>query len=127
MPGTGGGVGSTHGFYNTGRGRVRWIETQPRSRPARHSYRWTGPWQRLESQTSGNTGRPWLRTWVIDYSHPGFADLARSSFLTVNTSTWTMVAVVVALAVVLSRTTEGRYQYGCQRADLQAGGEGGRT
>src|SRR4029077_12618071 len=22
------GVGSTHGFYNTGRGRVRWIETQ---------------------------------------------------------------------------------------------------
>jgi ABC-type xylose transport system permease subunit len=40
---------------------------------------------------------------VIDYSHPGFADLARSSFLTVNTSTWTMLAVVVALAVVLSR------------------------
>jgi len=31
---------------------------------------------------------------VIDYSHPGFADLARSSFLTVNTSTWTMLAVV---------------------------------
>jgi hypothetical protein len=28
----------------------------------RHSCRWTGPWQRLESQTSGNTGRPWLRT-----------------------------------------------------------------
>jgi ribose transport system permease protein len=48
---------------------------------------------------------------VIDYSHPGFADLARSSFLTVNTSTWTMLAVVVALAVVLSRTTAGRYIY----------------
>ena len=57
---------------------------------------------------------------VIDYSHPGFADLARSSFLTVNTSTWTM------LAVVLSRTTAGRYQYGGQCAGLQAGGEGGR-
>ena len=48
---------------------------------------------------------------VIDYSHPGFADLARSSFLTVNTSTWTMLAVVVALGVVLARTTTGRYIY----------------
>ena len=48
---------------------------------------------------------------VIAYSHPGFADLARTSFLTVNTSTWTMLAVVVALAVVLSRTTAGRYMY----------------
>jgi quercetin dioxygenase-like cupin family protein len=56
------GVGSTHGFYNTGRGRVRWIETQAPQPPGRHSYRWTGPWQRLESQMSGNTGRPWLRT-----------------------------------------------------------------
>ena len=56
------GVGSTHGFYNTGRGRVRWIETQAPQPPGRHSYRWTGPWQRLESQTSGHTGRPWLRT-----------------------------------------------------------------
>ena len=56
------GVGSTHGFYNTGRGRVRWIETQAPQPPGRHSYRWTGPWQHLESQTSGNTGRPWLRT-----------------------------------------------------------------
>jgi quercetin dioxygenase-like cupin family protein len=55
------GVGSTHGFYNTGRGRVRWIETQAPQPPGRHSYRWTGPWQHLESQTSGNTGRPWLR------------------------------------------------------------------
>jgi quercetin dioxygenase-like cupin family protein len=52
------GVGSTHGFYNTGRGRVRWIET---------------------------------------------------------------------LAVVLSRTTASRYQYGRQCAGLQAGGESGRT
>ena len=48
---------------------------------------------------------------VIDYSQPGFADLARTSFLTVKTSTWTMLAVVVALAVVLARTTAGRYMY----------------
>jgi quercetin dioxygenase-like cupin family protein len=55
------GVGSTHGFYNTGTGRVRWIETQAPQPPGRHSYRWSGLWQRLESQTRGNTGRPWLR------------------------------------------------------------------
>lgn len=41
------GVGSTHGFYNTGRGRVRRIETQAPQPPGRHSYRWTGPWQHL--------------------------------------------------------------------------------
>ncbi len=48
---------------------------------------------------------------IIDYAKPGFGDLARSTFLTVNTSTWTMVAVVALLAVVLSRTTAGRYMY----------------
>ncbi len=53
--------------------------------------------------TSGNL--------IIAYSHPGFADLARTSFLTVYTSTWTMVAAVALLAVVLSRTTAGRYMY----------------
>jgi ribose transport system permease protein len=48
---------------------------------------------------------------VIDYSRPGFADLARTAFLTVYTSTWTMLAVVVALGIVLARTTAGRYMY----------------
>ncbi len=48
---------------------------------------------------------------IIDYSRPGFGDLARSVFLSVNTSTWTMVAVVVALAIALSRTTAGRYMF----------------
>ena len=48
---------------------------------------------------------------IIDYARPGFADLARSVFLTIATSTWTMIAVVLALAVVLSRTTAGRYMY----------------
>jgi ribose transport system permease protein len=47
----------------------------------------------------------------IDYARPGFGDLARSVFLTVSTSTWRMIAVVLALAVVLSRTTAGRYMY----------------
>jgi quercetin dioxygenase-like cupin family protein len=42
------GVGSTHGFFNTGNGRVRWIETQAPQPPARHSYRWVDHWKRFE-------------------------------------------------------------------------------
>lgn len=53
--------------------------------------------------TSGNL--------VIAYAKPGFADLARTTFLGVNTSTWTMVVVVILFGVVLSRTTAGRYMY----------------
>ncbi|MGH3185216.1 MAG: ABC transporter permease, partial [Streptosporangiaceae bacterium] len=53
--------------------------------------------------TSGNL--------IIAYSRPGFADLARTTFATVNTSTWIMVAAVVLMGVVLSRTTAGRYIY----------------
>jgi ribose transport system permease protein len=53
--------------------------------------------------TSGNL--------VIAYSKPGFGDLAQFAFLTVKTSTWTMVAVVVAFGVLLSSTTAGRYMY----------------
>ena len=48
---------------------------------------------------------------IIDYSRPGLGDLARSSFLTVNTSTWTMIAVVAVFGVLLARTTSGRYIY----------------
>jgi ribose transport system permease protein len=53
--------------------------------------------------TSGNL--------VIDYSRPSFADLARWTFLGVYTSTWTMVAAVALLGLLLSRTTAGRYMY----------------
>jgi quercetin dioxygenase-like cupin family protein len=42
------GVGETHGYFNTGDGRVRWIETQAPQPPGRHSYRWVQTWQRLE-------------------------------------------------------------------------------
>ncbi|HUZ25635.1 MAG TPA: ABC transporter permease [Streptosporangiaceae bacterium] len=48
---------------------------------------------------------------IIAYTHPAFGDLARTAFLSVNTSTWTMLAAVAALGVVLSRTTAGRYMY----------------
>jgi quercetin dioxygenase-like cupin family protein len=40
------GVGSVHGFYNTGTERVRWLETQAPQPPARHSYRWVADWER---------------------------------------------------------------------------------
>jgi quercetin dioxygenase-like cupin family protein len=38
-------VGSVHGFYNTGSGRVRWLETQAPQPPSRHAYRWTQAWR----------------------------------------------------------------------------------
>jgi ribose transport system permease protein len=48
---------------------------------------------------------------IILYSHPSFGKLARTSFLTVNTSTWVMLIAVAVLGVVLARTTAGRYMY----------------
>ena len=44
------GVGSVHGFWNTGSDRVRWIETQAPQPPARHAYRWRDAWKRFESE-----------------------------------------------------------------------------
>jgi quercetin dioxygenase-like cupin family protein len=45
------GVGASHGFFNSGSGRVRWIETQAPQPPVRHAYRWVATWQRMESNT----------------------------------------------------------------------------
>ena len=47
------GVGSEHGFYNTGTGRVRWIETQAPQPPGRHMYRWTAHWTGYEERLRG--------------------------------------------------------------------------
>jgi quercetin dioxygenase-like cupin family protein len=44
------GVGSVHGFYNVGKERVRWIETQAPQPPVRHAYRWRQAWRALESR-----------------------------------------------------------------------------
>jgi len=46
------GVGSTHGFFNDGPDRVRWIETQAPQPPARHAYRWVQTWKKFESEGS---------------------------------------------------------------------------
>jgi quercetin dioxygenase-like cupin family protein len=40
-------VGSSHGFWNVGPERVRWIETQAPQPPDRHAYRWETTWQRV--------------------------------------------------------------------------------
>lgn len=48
---------------------------------------------------------------ITDFNRTGFADLARTSFLTVRTSTWVTLLVVVLLGFLLSRTTAGRYMY----------------
>jgi quercetin dioxygenase-like cupin family protein len=42
------GVGSVHGFWNTGSERVRWLETQAPQPPVRHAYRWAQTWKRFE-------------------------------------------------------------------------------
>jgi quercetin dioxygenase-like cupin family protein len=42
------GVGSVHGFYNTGTERVRWLETQAPQPPARGAYRWVPAWERYD-------------------------------------------------------------------------------
>ena len=42
------GVGSLHGFYNTGTERVRWLETQAPQPPVRHAYRWAPTWTKFE-------------------------------------------------------------------------------
>lgn len=46
------GVGAVHGFYNVGRERVRWIETQAPQPPPRHAYRWVASWERYEQAHS---------------------------------------------------------------------------
>ena len=47
------GVGTVHGFYNTGGERVRWLETQAPQPPARNAYRWVQSWERYEATRSG--------------------------------------------------------------------------
>jgi quercetin dioxygenase-like cupin family protein len=52
------GVGTTHACYNTGGGRVRWIETQTPVPPGQHSYRWPADWERYEAEQCRPGARP---------------------------------------------------------------------
>ena len=50
------GVGSVHGFWNEGGGRVRWLETQAPQPPTRHAYRWWPSWERFgQGRTDAGT------------------------------------------------------------------------
>ncbi|MFJ4782306.1 cupin domain-containing protein [Streptomyces sp. NPDC088794] len=42
------GAGCVHGFANSGRGPLRWLETQAPQPPSRHSYRFTRDWDYLK-------------------------------------------------------------------------------
>lgn len=48
---------------------------------------------------------------IVLTGEPDFAAIAQTSFLTVRTSIWIAVAVVVVLGFLLARTTNGRYLY----------------
>ncbi|HKI90973.1 MAG TPA: ABC transporter permease, partial [Gaiellaceae bacterium] len=48
---------------------------------------------------------------LVLFDKPQFGSLARTEFLTVKTSIWLMIGAVIVLAVVLARTTAGRYMY----------------
>ncbi len=51
------GVGSVHGFYNTGTDRVRWLETQAPQPPARQAYRWVADWERWDRDRAGGPAK----------------------------------------------------------------------
>lgn len=48
---------------------------------------------------------------LVLFDKPGFGKLARTELLGVRTSIWLMVAAVVAIGLLLSATTAGRYMY----------------
>ena len=49
------GVGVVHGFFNTGNGHVRWIETQAPQPPRRHSYRWPAKWEGIKARLANTS------------------------------------------------------------------------
>jgi ribose transport system permease protein len=53
--------------------------------------------------TSGNL--------IVLVNHPGFGDLTETTFLGVKMSIWIMLAAVIVIGVLLTRTTAGQYMY----------------
>jgi len=48
---------------------------------------------------------------LVLFTKNNFGDIARTDFLTVKSSIWLMVLVVIAFGILLSTTTAGRYMY----------------
>jgi ribose transport system permease protein len=48
---------------------------------------------------------------IVLFNKTPFGDFARTHFLTVKTSIWVMVVAVVAIGLLLAKTTAGRYMY----------------
>ena len=48
---------------------------------------------------------------LVLFTKNNFGDIARTDFLTVKTSIWLMILVVIAFGILLSTTTAGRYMY----------------
>lgn len=46
------GVGCIHAFYNTSKGKVRWLETQSPQLPPRYGYRFSRDWEYLKEKLS---------------------------------------------------------------------------
>ena len=60
---------------------------------------------------SGIASRITKGNLVVLFDKQAFGELARTQFLTVKTSIWLMIGAVIVLAIVLARTTAGRYMY----------------
>jgi quercetin dioxygenase-like cupin family protein len=49
------GVGCIHAFYNTSKGRVRWLETQSPQLPPRYGYRFSRDWEYLKEKLAATS------------------------------------------------------------------------
>jgi ribose transport system permease protein len=48
---------------------------------------------------------------IVLTDHPGYAKLAQTEFFTVRSSVWIALVVIIAIGLLLSRSTQGRYMY----------------
>ena len=60
---------------------------------------------------SGTASRITQGNLLVLFNNHAFGELAATEFITVKTSIWLMVGAVIVLALVLARTTAGRYMY----------------
>jgi len=51
------GVGCIHAFYNTSKGKVRWLETQSPQLPPRYGYRFSRDWEYLKEKLAATSSK----------------------------------------------------------------------